>query len=82
MTETFCVGIALAHKNHPYARWNRVAARLRWHGAVQIGGLFEFEDVHPFDIEALLHDSLDPGDRFVIRVVLPEAFHPGEQRVA
>lgn len=82
MNDTLCIGIDLAHKNHPHARWNRVAARLRRAGAVQFGGFFEFEDADPFDIADLLHESLDPGDRFVIRVVLPDAFHSGEQRVA
>lgn len=82
MTESFCVGIALAHKNHPHARWHRVAACLLHQGAVQVGGMFEFEDADPDHVAALLDDWLDPDDRVVIRIVLPGAIYLGEQRVA
>lgn len=82
MHDTLWVGIDLAHKNLPQARWNHLAARLRRMGARQIGGLFEFDDADPAQLESWLQDELEPWDRYVIRVVLPDAFLPGEGQVA
>jgi len=81
MQDTLCLGIDLTPKNFPQARWNRLATRLRRMGARKVGGLFEFDDADPDQLAAWLRDELELGDRFLIRVALPDAFLPGEERV-